>query len=101
MSKADNSGQQSESGKIKRPQSAYFLFMNERRADFREKNPDMSIGQVAKGLSEIWKGMSADDKKKYEDMAAKDKERYEKEMEASGAKPTKAMLKKKKDEGPQ
>ena len=30
-------------------------------------------------------------KKKYEDMAAEDKNRYEKEIEESGAKPTKAM----------
>ncbi len=31
------------------------------------------------------------EKKRYEEMAAEDKNRYEKEIEESGAKPTKAM----------
>ena len=32
----------------KRPMSAYFLFMGDKRAKVREKNPDFKIGNIAK-----------------------------------------------------
>ena len=32
----------------KRPMSAYFLFMGDKRAEVREKNPDFKIGDIAK-----------------------------------------------------
>lgn len=35
-------------------------------------------------IGEKWKGLSADDKKEYDEKAAKDKERYQKEMESYG-----------------
>lgn len=78
--------------KIKRPQSSYFLWQNDKRAGIKEKNPDKKIGELAKIMGEEWKKISDKEKKKYEDMAAKDKERYEKELKDSGAKPTKAMI---------
>ena len=32
----------------KRPLSGYFLFMGDKRAEVREKNPDFKIGDIAK-----------------------------------------------------
>ena len=70
--------------KIKRPMSSYFLFMNDRRNKFREDNPDMTMCQITKALTEVWKKLTDEEKKKYEDMVAKDRIRYEQEMEATG-----------------
>ena len=76
--------------KIKRPCSSYFQFMNERRAGFKEKNPDMTMCQITKGLTEVWRALTEDEKKKYEDLAAADKQRYEREIaEQGGKKPSK------------
>ena len=30
--------------KIKKPLTAYFIFLNDRRVEFKEKNPDLSMG---------------------------------------------------------
>ena len=84
--------------KIKKPCSAYFQFMNDRRNKFREDNPDMSMCQITKALTEVWKKLTDEEKQKYEDMAAKDRTRYETEMEAAGQTVKKTAAQKKKDE---
>ena len=73
--------------KVKKPQTSFFLFMNDRRAKFKEDNPELSLGQITKGLTDVWKALTDDEKKKYDDLAAKDRERYNKELEAQGIKP--------------
>ena len=70
--------------KIKRPCSAYFQFMNDRRAGFKEKNPNLSMCQIVKGLTEVWHALTDQEKKKYEDLAAADKQRYERELAEQG-----------------
>ena len=66
-----------DSAKIKRPMSSYFQFMNDRRMKFKDDNPDMTMCQITKALTEVWKKLTDEEKKKYEDMVAKDKIRYE------------------------
>ena len=68
------------------------MFMNDRRNKFKEDNPDMTMCQITKALTEVWKKMTDNEKKKYDDQAAKDKVRYENEMETAGSKvkPSKA-----------
>lgn len=39
----------------KRPQSAYFLWLNENRDKIREDNPGISITEVSKKAGELWK----------------------------------------------
>ena len=82
-----------DSAKIKRPMSSYFLFMNDRRNKFKDDNPDMTMCQITKALTEVWKKLTDEEKKKYEDQANKDRTRYEQEMEATGqkVKPTAAQ----------
>jgi hypothetical protein len=56
-------------------------FSSAKRAQVKEDNPGISFGETGKKLGEMWKALSADDKKEYEALAAKDRQRYEKEME--------------------
>jgi len=69
----------------KRPQTAFFLFMNDRRAALKQERPDIGFGDVAKILSEEWKKASKAVKDKYESIHNKDKERYERELAAYNA----------------
>ncbi len=72
----------------KKPQTSYFLFMNAKRAEVKLADPTLSFGAMTKKLTEMWKSLSDEERKTYEDLAAKDKARYQEEMEAKGlAKP--------------
>ncbi|XP_058090599.1 DNA-binding protein MNB1B-like [Magnolia sinica] len=67
--------------KPKRPPSAFFIFMEEFRKQFKEKNPgNKSVAAVGKAAGEKWKSMSASDKAPYESKAAKRKAEYNKVM---------------------
>jgi len=92
--KADKTGKEKDPNAPKRPQSSYFLFMNDRRPALQKEKPELKFGDLTKALTEDWKALSEKDRKKYEDMATKDKARYEKEMEDAGLK------KEKKEDGP-
>tara|TARA_Y100001935_G_scaffold71012_1_gene59326 strand:+ start:171 stop:593 length:423 start_codon:yes stop_codon:yes gene_type:complete len=74
----------------KRPNSAYFIFSNEKRPSLMEKskkeNGKVNVTDVSKELGKMWKELNAKKKKPFEDKAAKDKERYEKEMAEYNAK---------------
>lgn len=68
----------------KRPTTAYFAFMNERRVTLKKEKPGLSLGDTTKTMTDEWNKMSDKEKKKYTDIAQKDKDRYEKEMEDAG-----------------
>merc|ERR1719300_1041375 len=62
----------------KRPQSAYFIWMNEvGRPAYTKAHPGADIGAVGKACGEQWKGMSDTDKKPYQDKAEKAKAKYQ------------------------
>ncbi|KAF8359152.1 isw-1 [Pristionchus pacificus] len=63
----------------KRGLSAFMLFMGEARTSLKEEG-DSSI-DVVKKADELWKTISGDEKKKWEEKAAEDRERYERKME--------------------
>lgn len=65
----------------KRALSAYFLWFNASRESIKKKHPGLSLPEMAKKGGELWKGLSSDDKKEWEDKAKKAKDRYIKEME--------------------
>ncbi|KAK7841509.1 high mobility group b protein 7 [Quercus suber] len=55
----------------KRPQTAFFLFMDDFRKTYKEENPDSKGGkEVAKEGGEKWKSMTDEEKKPYMDKAA-------------------------------
>ncbi|KAJ3352135.1 FACT complex subunit [Entophlyctis luteolus] len=61
-------------------QSSYIIFSNEVRDKVRAENPSLSLTETSKKIGAMWKELSADEKKKYEDLAAKDKKRVRAEM---------------------
>ncbi|KAM7259949.1 hypothetical protein ACFE04_015690 [Oxalis oulophora] len=65
----------------KRPPSAFFVFLEEFRVQFRKDNPNLNaVSAVAKAGGTKWKSMSKEDKAPYEAKAAKKKTEYEKVM---------------------
>jgi hypothetical protein len=64
----------------KRSKTSYIFFANEMRVKLKKENPSMTFGEVGKKIGEMFRALSSDEKKKYEEMAQKDKERARKEM---------------------
>lgn len=64
----------------KRNMSAYLLYQNCMREQFKAQNPGMTFGQLAKYTSHMYKCLSLEEKQKWEAHAAQDKARYEAEM---------------------
>ncbi|KAK5893010.1 hypothetical protein CgunFtcFv8_005922 [Champsocephalus gunnari] len=62
--------------------SAYAFFVQTCREEHRKKHPEQSVNfaEFSKKCSERWKGLTANDKKCFEDMAKTDKVRYNREM---------------------
>lgn len=66
----------------KRPQSAYFIFMQENRSKIQQENPDItSIGSIAKIVGQMWKDLTNEERKPYQDIANEQKKLWQKEME--------------------
>ncbi|KAG5176109.1 hypothetical protein JKP88DRAFT_336294 [Tribonema minus] len=61
--------------------SAFMYFSMETRGDVLKDQPGLKITEVSKVLGERWRGMTAEDKKQFEDKAAADKARYGTEMQ--------------------
>ncbi|XP_020593723.1 high mobility group B protein 7-like [Phalaenopsis equestris] len=67
------------SNKCKRPPTAFFLFMEDFRKEFKDANPDnKKVALVAKEGGVKWKAMTVEEKKPYVDRAAELKEEYDK-----------------------
>ncbi|XP_055484355.1 high mobility group protein B3-like [Psammomys obesus] len=63
----------------KRPPSGFFLFSSEFRPKIKSANPGISIGDVAKKLSEMWNNLSDSERQPYITKTAKLK-KYEKDV---------------------
>lgn len=88
-----------DSQKPKRPQSAYFIWLNEHREVIKKENPGISITEISKVAGQKWRTM--EDKTEWEKKAAEAKRDYEeamKEYKASsgfgGSSPSKSKSKK-------
>ena len=69
--------------KPKRPASAFFVFMEEFRKEFKEKNPNnKAVSAVSKAGGDKWKSMSDADKAPYQAKANKRKTEYTKNLDA-------------------
>lgn len=66
----------------KRALSAYMYFVQAKRQEIKNANPDLSFGELTKHLAQMWKDLSEEDKAPYAKQAAADKERYAKEKTA-------------------
>ncbi|CAI5744834.1 unnamed protein product [Peronospora destructor] len=65
---------------VKKPQSSYLLFCNEKRKQIMNENPGIRIGEIQKIISVQWKELKPEEKEVYVQLAAKDKARYQQEL---------------------
>ncbi|XP_028836370.1 high mobility group protein B2b [Denticeps clupeoides] len=70
----------------KRPPSAFFIFCSEHRPTVKGEYPNLSIGEIAKKLGEMWAKQSSKDRQPFDQKAVKLKEKYEKDIAAYRAK---------------
>ena len=69
--------------KPKRPASAFFVFMEDFRKQYKEKHPNnKSVSVVGKAGGEKWKSMSAAEKAPFVAKAEKRKSEYDKTLQA-------------------
>tara|TARA_Y100001970_G_C14249921_1_gene871057 strand:+ start:1101 stop:1520 length:420 start_codon:yes stop_codon:yes gene_type:complete len=72
--------------KPKKPKSGFLFFCDKERGKLiekeKKKNKKVVIGNIAKELGKMWKKLSDNEKKKYDEMKNKDQARYLNEMEA-------------------
>lgn len=69
--------------KPKRPPSAFFVFLDEFRKEYKEANPNAnSVSAVGKAGGEKWRSLSEAEKAPYVAKAEKKKAEYEKSMSA-------------------
>uniref|UniRef100_A0ACD5ZHG7 Uncharacterized protein n=1 Tax=Avena sativa TaxID=4498 RepID=A0ACD5ZHG7_AVESA len=81
--------------KPKRAPSAFFVFMDEFRKEFKEKNPkNKSVAAVGKAAGERWKSLSESDKAPYVAKANKLKGEYNKAIAAYNKGESTAAVKK-------
>ncbi|CAK9178311.1 unnamed protein product [Ilex paraguariensis] len=83
VKKGKTKKQAKDPNKPKRPPSAFFVFMEEFRKQFKEKHPNnKSVAAVGKAAGGKWKSLSDAEKAPYEAKAEKRKKEYEKSMQA-------------------
>ena len=78
---AQKAKDKADGGAPKKPLGTYFIFLAHNRDAIKKKHPELSMCQQTKKISEEWKSLSEDEKKKYTELAEKDKERYAKQLE--------------------
>lgn len=66
----------------KRNMSAYLLYQNAMRDQFKRENPGMTFGQLAKYTSHMYKNLTPEEKATWEARAAQDKARYDAQISA-------------------
>jgi hypothetical protein len=66
----------------KRASNAYMLFCKENRRRLRSEQPDLPFGRIGQKLGEIWRSLTPEEKRPYEEIAMDDRERYKGEMKA-------------------
>mmetsp|Transcript_8785 Transcript_8785/g.13166 ORF Transcript_8785/g.13166 Transcript_8785/m.13166 type:complete len:825 (+) Transcript_8785:209-2683(+) len=66
----------------KGPMNAYMLYANSVRAQVREENPDLSMTEVSKEISQKYKSLDEDEMAKWKGKAGEAKEDYKKKLAA-------------------
>lgn len=83
---AKRTGKRSSSGGIKdvnapkRNVSAYLLYQNAMRDQFKRENPGMTFGQLSKYTSHMYKNLTPEERATWDTHAAQDKVRYDAEL---------------------
>mmetsp|Transcript_19900 Transcript_19900/g.41881 ORF Transcript_19900/g.41881 Transcript_19900/m.41881 type:complete len:368 (-) Transcript_19900:188-1291(-) len=69
----------------KRARGSYVFFTLDERPKIVKETPEMKFTEMGHVMGERWRALSAEDKKKYEDLANDDKKRFNEEMAAYNA----------------
>ncbi|XP_037035831.1 FACT complex subunit Ssrp1 [Bradysia coprophila] len=77
-SKSKKSKSKRVEGQPKRAQTAFLIFINEKREQIKNENPGIKVTEISKKGGEMWRELK--DKSEWEQKANKDKERYADEM---------------------
>lgn len=77
--------QQDNAKKVKRPLSGYMYFCKEKRPALAAEHPDMKMVELSKMLGQMWKELSDEEKRPFDDLATADKRRYEDEVKGNKA----------------
>ncbi|KAI4902821.1 hypothetical protein NFI96_025037 [Prochilodus magdalenae] len=64
----------------KRPPSAFFIFCSEHRPTVKSEYPNLTIGEIAKKLGEMWSKLGAKDRSPFEQKAVQLRGKYEKDV---------------------
>jgi len=71
---AKDSHNRTKSNHVKKPCSAYGLFMKKATIDIKKENPKLLMADVLKIISQRWRNLSQGEKLKYQEQAKKEKE---------------------------
>jgi hypothetical protein len=66
----------------KRPGTAFTMFSSDNREGLKETEPDLSFGETAKKLGEMWRAVDDNTRAKYEKKCIKEKEKHRVALEA-------------------
>ncbi|XP_036447475.1 high mobility group protein B2-like isoform X1 [Colossoma macropomum] len=66
----------------KRPPSAFFIFCSEHRPTVKSEYPNLSIGEIAKKLGEMWSKLGTKDRAPFDQKAVQLRGKYEKDVAA-------------------
>jgi high mobility group protein B2 len=81
MSKGGRKGKpEKDTNAPKRNMSAYLLYQNAMREQFKRENPGMTFGQLAKYTSHMYKNLTPEEKATWEARAQQDKARFDHEI---------------------
>jgi HMG (high mobility group) box len=70
----------------KRASTSYLYFSNEMRPKLKERQPELTFGELGQKLGEMFRKLTPEEKEKYEKLAREDKARFSKETAAYKAK---------------
>ena len=66
----------------KRPLSAYFFYIQERREALKKEKPDLDNKELIRTMGEEWNKLTDEEKKPYTKKAEADKKRYQDDLKA-------------------
>ncbi|KAL9645680.1 hypothetical protein ABK040_003413 [Willaertia magna] len=65
----------------KRPMTAYFLFVKDKREPLKQQYPEKKMMEIAKELGTLWKSLSDEEKRPYVEQADELRKKYQKQLE--------------------
>lgn len=78
-----NSGKQNKAplaSSLKKPRTAYFIFMGEKRPQVTTDYPSESVGSTARRIGQLWAALTPQQKEKYKIQATDERKRYNEAM---------------------